>query len=207
MKLFSNIIFFITIVICVAALAISIYPGVLSEIIFVSFVLFFIGLPIVAAIGIFLLIALIVLAQRGKLDQLQLNRKFKNFRISWRRVAMMVAIVVLSGILLKFQIPRRLAFRVSKPAFEQMLVQAPVSSVGDMKLNRQLGLYYVDEYAADPRGGVYFRVYSSRWIFQITSYGFVYKPNSKGSPFGSTNYQTFRIFGNWYWFEDSTDWD
>lgn len=205
MKLFNNIIFFTTIFICVAALAISIYPGALSEIFFVTFLLFFVGLPIFAAIGVFILIALIVFAQRGKFNQIL--SKFKKLRIPWKRAVMMVVIVCVSYILLKYYIPRRLAFIVSKPAFARMLVQAPVSGVDEMKLNRHLGLYYVDEYAADPRGGVYFRVFYSRWIFQITSYGFVYKPNSKGSPFGSTNYRTFRLYDQWYWFEDSTDWD
>ncbi|MBD2195212.1 MULTISPECIES: hypothetical protein [Calothrix] len=205
MKLLGNIVYFTTIAVCGLVLATSIYPGALDDLSFVPFLLFFFAIPIVITLGIILLLILILLAPNGNLKQL--INKFPNVRIPWQGLGMIVAILLVSYILIEFNITCRLAFKLSQPAFEQMLVQAPVSGVGDMKLNRHLGLYHVDEYAADSRGGVYFRVYSSRWIFDIISYGFVYQPNSKGSPFGTRNYQTFHLSGKWYSFRDTTDWD
>ena len=70
-------------------------------------------------------------------------------------------------------------------------------------MNRRLGIYEVGEYAADPRGGVYFRVYDGRYNFgpDRMSYGFAYKPNDKGSPFGEARYRVFPLGHDWYWFQ------
>ena len=75
-------------------------------------------------------------------------------------------------------------------------------------LNRRLGFYGVDEYAADPRGGVYFRVYTGGDGIgpDQMSYGFAHKPNSEGSPFGAASYRVHRLGGDWFWFEASDDW-
>ena len=38
------------------------------------------------------------------------------------------------------------------------------------------------------------------------SYGFAYKPNRRGSPFGAARYRVYRVFGDWSWFQASNDW-
>lgn len=123
-------------------------------------------------------------------------------------MAAIASILLVSYVLLKFYIPRRLAFMISRSAFEQTRVQFPVSGTGKMTLNRKLGFYTVDEYATDPRGGIYYRIYSggSGIGLDTTSYGFVYQPNREGSPFGAANYQVFHLDENWYWFRVSDDW-
>ena len=75
-------------------------------------------------------------------------------------------------------------------------------------MNQRLGIYLVDEYAADPRGGVYFRVYSGTDGIgpDQMSYGFAYKPNRKGTPFGAARHRLFRLGNDWYWFRASDDW-
>jgi len=70
-----------------------------------------------------------------------------------------------------------------------------------------LGVYDVDRYAADPRGGVYFRTHFGVDGIQpdITSSGFAYRPNPEGTPFGSAGYHYSQIDGDWYVFSASTD--
>ena len=38
------------------------------------------------------------------------------------------------------------------------------------------------------------------------SYGFAYKPNAEGTPFGASRYRVFRLGDDWYWFRVSDDW-
>ena len=69
------------------------------------------------------------------------------------------------------------------------------------------GAYHLIEYAADPRGGVYFVTGQGGDGSgpDTTSYGFVYQPNSQGSPFGRKYYNPVHLFGDWYMFEASDD--
>ncbi|MEO1560708.1 MAG: hypothetical protein AAFS12_14135, partial [Cyanobacteria bacterium J06632_19] len=185
MSIKSKILIFITITVCIALLAISIYPGAFGSSLFAFLLVSIICIPIFVIVGIF---ALIVLGRRGI---------FSKMNISWRLVRGIAGIVFLSCILLKFYIPRRLAFLASQSAFEQIIVSGKITS------NRQLGLYKVDKYAVDSGGGKYFRVKTSGDGFSpdVTSYGFVYQPNRKASPFGNANYQVFYLYGDWYWFQ------
>jgi hypothetical protein len=100
-----------------------------------------------------------------------------------------------------------MAFLIDRPAFETAAVGAPKSTIG-MPFGKRLGIYNVDECAADPRGGLFFRVYSGRdGISPDTmSYGFVKQPNLKGSPFGAAKYAIFHLVDDWYWFRASNDW-
>jgi hypothetical protein len=72
---------------------------------------------------------------------------------------------------------------------------------------RRIGIYWVDKYVADPRGGVYFRTGTGVDGFgpDVMSYGFAYRPNADGSPFGGARYGRWRLFGDWYWFRASDD--
>jgi len=71
-----------------------------------------------------------------------------------------------------------------------------------------LGIYHVDEWASDQRGGVYFRTGTGPDGIgpDTMSYGFVYRPNREGSPFGASHYMVRRLGGDWYWFRASNDW-
>ncbi len=194
-QMLSQLVIFTTLIFCVALLIISIYPGAIDSLLFAVTLVSIVCVPIFVVVGI---IVLVVLGRRGKL---------RSIKIPSRIVVAITGMLLVSYILLKFYIPRRLAFMVSQSAFEQVTVQLPVSGTEKMTLNRKLGFYEVDEYANDSRGGVYFRVFSGGSGFgpDVTSYGFAYRPNRKGSPFGAAGYQVFELSDDWYWFRVSDD--
>ena len=113
-------------------------------------------------------------------------------------------ILLITLVLLGLDVPRRVAFFASRGAFEAYAAQSPVQEYGAAELNQWLGVFWVDEYAADPRGGVYFRVFRTAVGIgpDTMSYGFVRQPNPHGSPFGAAHYRYFPIGGGWYWFRD-----
>jgi hypothetical protein len=96
---------------------------------------------------------------------------------------------------------------VSRPAFQQYASTAPASGYRDKVLGRLLGFYYVDRYGADPRGGVYFRTHSGADGIgpDTMSYGFAFRPNTEGTPFGRAGYCYSHVVGNWYVFSASND--
>ena len=196
MKAASSIAIALAVVACVVALALSVYPGVLSDVLFLAVLL---SLVIVPVVGIVAVVALILLARKGKL---------KSMRPRWRLATLVVAIFFCTWLLLRFYVPRRIAFTASRASFAQLVPQAASSEYAGRALNRRLGAYRVDEYAADPRGGVYFRVHIG--VSSIgpdrMSYGFAYRPNTMGTPFGAVRYRVFRLGNEWYWFRASDDW-
>jgi hypothetical protein len=154
---------------------------------------------VVPLVGVVALVGAIVLARKGRL---------RGVRVPWMRVAVVFVLLIGTYVLLKFYVPRRIAFAASRAAFEQMVPPATPSDFGGTALNRRLGIYPVDEYAADPRGGVYFRVHKGRDGIgpDVMSYGFAYKPNRQGTPFGAAHYRVFRLGDDWCWFRASDDW-
>jgi hypothetical protein len=195
-KLVSNVMLGLTTLACLAALAASVYPGALGDLLFMAIVLsFFVG-PIA---GITLVVVWIVLARRHKLPS-----------GPWplRKIAIGVAIILATLALLVFYVPRRIVFAISRPSFEPLIQNAPVSQCHGVPLNRHLGVYNADEYAADPRGGVYFRVHTGPDGIgpDQMSYGFAHEPNPHGSPFGAASYRVYPLSRNWYWFCASDDW-
>jgi hypothetical protein len=104
--------------------------------------------------------------------------------------------------------PRRIAFRISGPAFQRHVATAPASAYEGKGLGLWLGVYYVDRYAADPRGGVYFRTHAGADGIgpDTMSYGFAFRPNPKGTPFGRAGYRYSHVVGDWYSFSASNDW-
>ncbi|MBD2206977.1 hypothetical protein H6G33_31385 [Calothrix sp. FACHB-1219] len=200
-KILSKIAICITLLIGVAILIISIYPGALNSFFFPVMLVSIVCVPF--AVLAILFWGLRTLGRRN-LKSIRLRRQ--TF-VPWREVTIIAGIVLVCYVLLKFYIPRRLAFMISQSAFEQVRVQLPISAKGNIKLNRKLGLYEVDEYAMDSRGGVYFRVFwgGDGLSPDTISYGFVHQPNSEGSPFGAAKYQVFYLYGDWYWFRVSDD--
>lgn len=122
--------------------------------------------------------------------------------------------VFLWGLILFFMLgifvsntPRCLGLIFSRPAFESIVNQVSIENIGESKwLNRYFGIYYVEQYASDIRGGVYFRT-NTKSVFgrEKNSYGFVYQPNTQGSPFGNANYAYQRLIDDWYSFSASDD--
>jgi hypothetical protein len=201
MKIFSKTAICITLFICVAILIISIYPGALNSFFFPVILVSIVCVPFAVLVTLFW-----GLRTLGRRDLKSIRLPWQTF-VPWREVAIIAGIVLVCYVLLKFYIPRRLAFMVSRSAFEQVRVQLPISAKENITLNRKLGLYEVDEYAMDSRGGAYFRVFSGGDGLSpdTISYGFVHQPNREGSPFGAAHYQIFYLYGDWYWFRVSDD--
>jgi hypothetical protein len=128
--------------------------------------------------------------------------------VTYRRwMGLLIAILILNLMLFATGVPRRLAFAISRPAFESLLAKAPTTAYQGVALNRQLGIYHVDRFATDPRGGVYFRSYKGADGLgpDTMSYGFAFSPNPVGTPFGRAGYGYSHLFGNWYSFNASND--
>lgn len=112
--------------------------------------------------------------------------------------------------LISWGVPLRVSFWLCRPAFEPLVADAPLSGDrgdGGARLERQLGLWWVDRYGRDPRGGVYFRIaeYPDFGADGI-SVGFAWRPNTHGTPFGNARLDTCRITSEWYLFDVSDDW-
>lgn len=192
-KTIVNIVIVLTALASLTALAVSVYPGVLNDL---PLTLVLLSLPVIGSVA---LTVLIVLACKGKL---------RGPQIPWRRVVAVFSILLATYVLLKFYVPRRIAFAASRSAFDALVEEASGSGRQGAILNERLGVYRVDEYAVDTRGGVYFRVYRG-WDGlgpDTMSYGFAHKPNKKGTPFGAARYRVFRLGDNWHWFRASNDW-
>jgi hypothetical protein len=85
---------------------------------------------------------------------------------------------------------------------------APVEEYDGKQLGKQVGPYHVDRYGADKRGGVYFRTATGPDGIgpDRMSYGFAFRPNGEGTPFGNAHYRRRHLFGDWYVFAASDDW-
>jgi hypothetical protein len=122
-------------------------------------------------------------------------------------VAGCVAWMLLCCALALFGVPRLAAFSYSRAEFESLAANAPVGE-GPVPLNRWVGCFYVDRYAADASGAVYFRTASHADGLgpDTMSYGFALRPNAReGTPFGWSSYRQSRLTGDWYSFGVSDD--
>lgn len=124
------------------------------------------------------------------------------FELTAIPITLCVTFVLLAG-----YVPRRIAFRLHRRGFENAVQQVPITERG-VPAKLKLGLYEVDEYAVDPRGGVYFRVHAGQDGLgpDTMSYGFVKNPNREGTPFGAAHYHLHPLVSPWYWFAASNDW-
>ena len=193
-------------------LGLSVYPGVLDDALFLG-VLFS---PIwFSALVIGGIVFLVVQARSvGKKpvgpnldligDEIGVSKETVHPR---RRLTMAPAIIALSLVLIWFGLSRRVAFLLSRPAFERLVATAPANRYGGEPLRHRLGVYYVDRYAADPRGGVYFRTHAGPDGIgpDTMSYGFASQPNREGTPFGRAGYRLSHMVGDWYCFSASND--
>lgn len=194
MRTVLNITIITTGVICLGSLAAGIYPGLLIDVLLWGVIG---ALAISPLVGLVACVGLIVVWSRGRLQWA---------RPLWKRLMIVPAFLAVTGALLIVEAPRRVAFWASRARFQQSVSLAPTDGV--RKLDRRVGLYWVDKCAADPRGGVYFGVYTGHDGIgpdQMT-YGFVYQPNPLGTPFGAARYCTWPLGSDWYCFAASNDW-
>jgi hypothetical protein len=176
--------FFLSIVLC----ALSIFPGMLEQV-----------PPRVAfvASAIYALFAIAVVAWH------LLATKRRGQPRSRASVVITLCTLVITPILLTTYSPRRLVFQRYRAQFEAMLDQTPPG--GDQAvapLNADLDIYWIDQWGSDRRGGTYFRTLAGR----RESFGFAYRPNAEGSPFGDACYELHHLSGDWYSFAASDEW-
>ena len=127
-------------------------------------------------------------------------------RLGFRAFFAPLAVAATIG-MLAYDVPLRIAFAGSRGGFEQRLRLAP-STTNPVAQGQTIGIYNVDKCAADARGGVYFRTGTTKVGFldyDTVSSGFVYRPNTEGTPFGADSYRLGRLSGDWYWFRASAD--
>lgn len=165
--------------------------------------------PGYAVVPVYLLVPLVSL-MTGILGVLWL---FCVIRISCHQKKIFVMLLILPLVVmctlgaLKFYLPRRTAFTLCRPAFEKRMSSVPLTSRA-VDCDGTIGIYSIDSWGKDPRGGVYFRTTATNDFLgpDEISYGFVYKPNPHGSPFGGAEYRLYPLGGEWYWFKANNDW-
>jgi hypothetical protein len=118
-----------------------------------------------------------------------------------------IVILIISFVVILNGIPMQVAFVLSRPAFQRYAAMATVSEHNSEPLERWLGVYFVDRYAADAGGGIYFRTHAGADGIgpDTMSYGFAFRPNPKWTPFGSAGYRDTKVAGDWYVFSASND--
>jgi hypothetical protein len=130
-------------------------------------------------------------------------------RPTLRQMLLAPALVVATVLLLYSQVPLRIAFATVQARLQSHVVTAPVLSNADMNTKPlgPIGMYRVDAYATDPRGGVYFRTGTGQDGMgpDTMSFGFAFRPNTTGTPFGRARYRIRHLSGEWYWFAASND--
>jgi hypothetical protein len=136
----------------------------------------------------------------------------RNRRMVKRQLLVLPATVCLTLLLVENHLMQRLVFSTVHSRFAAMIASAPVvdfqnGSRPPKPVDRWIGPYHLIEYAADARGGVFFLTGRGGDGIgpDMTSYGFVYQPNSQGSPFGRKYYNPVHLFGDWYMFEASDE--
>ena len=178
-----------TILGAIGLVILSLWPG------FAGGCWIFLALPLIALLGLaWLLVAMIGYVRHRNAPSL-------------RQLAVAPILVCLTLALLVFYIPRRIAFLAHRGQFEKHVASVRANGYPTERPG-WVGIYHVDMCATDPRGGVYFRTGTGPDGIgpDTVSYGFVYRPNRTGSPFGASGYLVRRLSGEWYWFEASDDW-
>jgi len=132
------------------------------------------ALPLIALLGL----AWLVVAARV------LPRPWgRGASVPLRSIIVAPLLVVATFALLLFYVPRRATFAACRSAFDRQLSSPPSVGASAVPLDRWLGIYHVDEWASDQRGGVYFRTGTGPDGIgpDTMSYGFVYRPNREAA--------------------------
>ena len=168
----------LTIVLSLVALGLSMVPGVLGQ---------FLVWPVYALAGVYAAVAV----------GLSLRALVRGPNLSRGHALIVLANVVLTPYLLEARTVQALVFDRKRPQFEALLPQAPPPGRHEsVLLAADFGIFIVDRWGTDDRGGVYFRSVQTAH----TSYGYAYRPNAIGSPFGDVGYELYPLADDWFAF-------
>jgi hypothetical protein len=199
---YSGVFFFIAFTLTIlggaALLTLDIWPGLVADVLF-DFPFLLLSLPVFGS-WFLLLVGL-------GLRDLKVGSQSENRR-RWGIWSAAVMFVTLA--LLWLNVPQRIAFAFWSLELEPLIGQVPTGTHFDANQQEiiRVGPYRVDAYATDERGGVYFRTHTGPDGLgpDRMSYGFAFRPNREGSPFGNDDYHHRYLFGDWYAFAASNDW-
>jgi hypothetical protein len=126
---------------------------------------------------------------------------------SWGVRSFIVMFVI--NLIMMANIPMLIGFGISRSEFDSIVSARQVQPRRVIVTNRMFGIYFVDSYCVDERGGVYFR--TAMRPYGLTSgsvsYGFAFRPNPVDCPYGPDEYRIEHLFGEWYCFESVDDKD
>jgi hypothetical protein len=168
----------LTIVLSLVALGLSMVPGVLEQ---------FLVWPVYFLAGLYALLAV----------GLSLRAVVRGPNPGRGHAIIVLANLVLTPYLVETRAVQALVFQRKQPEFEALVPQAPPPGRNaPVILAADFGLFIVDRWGTDDRGGVYFRSVQTAH----TSYGYAYRPNALGSPFGDAGYELHPLDGDWFAF-------
>ncbi len=191
------VVFFLTALGGISLLTLAVWPGMIEDLVF-GFPFLCVSLPLLG----FLFLLLFGLAVRDPA-----TRPESPVRRRWWGVRSAVIMFGTLG-LLWLHVPQRIAFAFCHADLRGLVDDAPDEEFRGDELASQVGPYRVDRYALDKRGGVFFRTATGPDGIgpDQMSYGFAFRPNGQGTPFGNAHYGHHHLFGDWYVFAASNDW-
>ncbi|WP_435018666.1 hypothetical protein TA3x_000650 [Tundrisphaera sp. TA3] len=186
-------------------LILSAFPGVLADLFRLTLITSCLWFP---ALGIGCFVYLLRSSRRKPSSESGSDDLFgvvqpRRSRVPWKAIAAAVLIVDLG--LIACDVPKRIAFAFTRPAFERLLADLSPEDFRHVRVDLRLGLYHVDRIATDSQGGVYFRTRATRDSIDEFSYGFAYRPDPIRSPFGRCDYKRRHLSGDWYQFIANND--
>jgi len=192
-----RVVFALTVAGGFSLLALAVWPGLIEDVVF-GFPLFCAWLPLLG----FWFLLLVSLALREFAARPEPPARPRR----WGLRSASIMFVTLG--LLWFHVPQRVAFAFCYGDLQGLVDSAPTDAFHGEELGQRAGPYRVDRYAADKRGGAFFRTATGPDGIgpDEMSYGFVFQPNGQGTPFGNAHYRQCHLFGKWYEFAASNDW-
>jgi hypothetical protein len=190
------VIFVMTVFGGIGLLVLAVWPGLLEAAVF-DIPLVFVSVPLLGCW--FILLVASALRDLARMPGSARRRR------KWGLASATVMFAMMG--LLWFQVPQRVGLSFCTPRLQELVDAAPRGG-GVQELGERVGPYRVDVYGGDPRGGVYFRTRTEQAGLSPDqmSYGFAFRPNGRGTPFGNAYYQLRHLFGDWYGFTVSDDW-
>jgi len=195
MKKFSILVLVIAFLCSVAVLVLSVWPGVVPNMALFATATLIFWLPAAGVVGLLLMFFL------GRMSV----KNPKGATLAILRFIFAGLLVLASIIGAVFAIPQRAVFPIFRSSFEEVVNSEELSKNKEGELDRRIGIWKVDRYGTDRRGGVYFRMRTVADGPDQISYGFVYQPNTDGTPFGNAQYFTRQLTKDWYNFCASDD--
>ncbi len=198
---------------CLGLLWVSCFPGALVDATWILLIVPYVLLTQYGSLPIVVILSLLGLgvwfrSRRKTQSPTRSPRKNSLRSIQKRMVWITSGVLVCTVLWISLNLPQKIAFSLSRPAFDAFIADsANVNQVCGRSVKQQFGLYQVEECDRDFYGGIYFKTGSHGFLFNSHDYGFVYRPNSKGSQrFGQETYEYHPVSGEWYWFKAGNEW-